>query len=505
MVKPTTTTRRILSASFASWVGLLANIVIQIALVPVYLSYWGAETYGLWLVFLSIWSFLIIIYNGYQIYVGFEVIKVADRKPAVNTIMSSTMIIVMGISALLVFMSLMFWKYDTGSLLGLSAEMANLLGQLLIIYSIAWLVSGSFHGVLEKWLIPYGFNPYFSWFRTGRLVISNLVAVISVSNGLSIFNTVFVMALSDILVFWLSSCFLIKVLRRHELGWCKNVSLLLGLSYFKGSSYLMLKYLLDSIRNVGLRILLAPSLPVNQIAQFTTLRTPSNIVMQGANSLAFAIQPELMGAIRDKEFNKVFVLNTFIWLLISFLIIPFVYTLQLVMPFLFELWTLGKLSFDNEVFTVFSIIVVVYALYLPLESIVKGNNLVEKQVFISALATLLLIALISWLLPSHKLLGAAFALLIVEIVVLFLYLIFVFSWLKNAGFKVPYFLFVMTFANLLVFASLLYFMVETNNYRFYFMIIGVVISVSFGYMTWLCYPKEIKKQLINLLVSKLKK
>jgi O-antigen/teichoic acid export membrane protein len=505
MAKQASTTRQILSASFASWIGIFANIIIQIALVPVYLSYWGTETYGLWLIFLSIWSILIITYNGYQIYVGFEVIKVADKKPEVNIIMSSTMIIAMGISILLVFISLMFWKYDTGILLGLSVEMASLLGQLLIIYSAALLVSGSFHGVIEKWLIPYGFNPYFSWFRTGRLVINNLVAVIAVSNGLDILDTVFIVALSDILMFWLSSWFLIKVLRKNELGWSNNFSLMLGLSYLKGASYLMLKYLLDSIRNVGLRIFLAPSLSVTQIAQFTTLRTPSNIVMQGANSLAFAIQPELMGAIRDKELDKVFVLNTFIWLLISFLIIPFVFILQLVMPFFFEVWTLGKLSFDKEVFTVFSIIVVIYTLYLPLESIVKGNNLVKKQVFISALAALLLVILISWLSPTHKLLGAAFSLLIVEIVALFLYLTFVFNWLNNAGFKVPYFLFVITFTNVLIFALLLYFMVEKSNYDFYFMVIGIVISVSLGCMTWLYYPKEIKKQLTNLLVNKVKK
>ena len=43
------TAARLISGSAASWVQIAVNMASQIVLVPIYLSYWEAETYGVWL------------------------------------------------------------------------------------------------------------------------------------------------------------------------------------------------------------------------------------------------------------------------------------------------------------------------------------------------------------------------------------------------------------------------------------------------------------------------
>ena len=67
---------RLISGTVAAWVQIGINLVTQLALVPLYLTYWSVETYGLWLAILSFASILNSLDLGFQEYLGFEFLKI---------------------------------------------------------------------------------------------------------------------------------------------------------------------------------------------------------------------------------------------------------------------------------------------------------------------------------------------------------------------------------------------------------------------------------------------
>ncbi|MEP2652773.1 MAG: hypothetical protein ABJH06_12365 [Paraglaciecola sp.] len=138
MANQSSVTKRVLSGSAVSWTNIVINIVVQIALVPLYLNYWGAPTYGLWLLFLSVWGVYLIFYNSFQLYVGFDAIKIAKDKTLLNKVMSSTAGIAILLSLFLILFTYVFKVLDLALYLSFSPQLSKTLSELLFIYSFAW-------------------------------------------------------------------------------------------------------------------------------------------------------------------------------------------------------------------------------------------------------------------------------------------------------------------------------------------------------------------------------
>ena len=75
------TAARLISGSAASWVQIAVNMASQMALVPIYLSYWDAKTYGVWLAVQGIMSVLSMLDSGHQNFLAYEFLRlgVTDR------------------------------------------------------------------------------------------------------------------------------------------------------------------------------------------------------------------------------------------------------------------------------------------------------------------------------------------------------------------------------------------------------------------------------------------
>ena len=86
---------RILSASAASWFRVLIILISQVALVPLYLNYWSAETYGALLLIQAIWAMITIIDVAHQDYIGYECLRITgNKKNEISIIISSAIPIV---------------------------------------------------------------------------------------------------------------------------------------------------------------------------------------------------------------------------------------------------------------------------------------------------------------------------------------------------------------------------------------------------------------------------
>ena len=72
------TLRRLASGNLATMSAMLVNIVVQLALLPVYLKFWDTERYGLWLVLNATTTLLALVDTTHQDFVGYECM----RRPA---------------------------------------------------------------------------------------------------------------------------------------------------------------------------------------------------------------------------------------------------------------------------------------------------------------------------------------------------------------------------------------------------------------------------------------
>jgi Na+-driven multidrug efflux pump len=106
------TSKRIISGTIASWVKILLTFIIQILLVPVYLSFWSVEVYGIWIAIQAFSSVLSIIDISHQNYLGFEFLKFGHKKVyKISRYLSSSVLVSLfvGLSQLLLLVLFLYY------------------------------------------------------------------------------------------------------------------------------------------------------------------------------------------------------------------------------------------------------------------------------------------------------------------------------------------------------------------------------------------------------------
>src|SRR5271167_1442140 len=69
---------RVASGSLASWSRMGVTVAAQLALVPLYLSFWSAETYGVWLALQAFYAFATILGMSHLTFLENEFIRIGN-------------------------------------------------------------------------------------------------------------------------------------------------------------------------------------------------------------------------------------------------------------------------------------------------------------------------------------------------------------------------------------------------------------------------------------------
>ena len=147
------TTSRLLSGSLANWVKIGVTFIARLVLVPVYLSYWTPEVYGIWISIEAFLSIVTTISRGHQDYLGFEFLKfgVNNRKSIAAYLWSGCWVsFSLGLIELLII-GAVIWSGSLDLLVGESGVppgMANDIAIVLFLEGVAWLLSANIGGYL---------------------------------------------------------------------------------------------------------------------------------------------------------------------------------------------------------------------------------------------------------------------------------------------------------------------------------------------------------------------
>jgi O-antigen/teichoic acid export membrane protein len=409
--------RRVIAGSVATWLRIAIAAFGQLLLVPVYLSHWGAETYGLWLAAFAIVSVTDVVFVGYQIYIGNEFLRLGfDDMAKMRRVFSTALVVACSLGCLqLILLGVLVksgaagWMFDLKSS-GRDSEF----GIVVLSQGIVSLICGSIGGVCVRLLSALGYFSRTAWWAVVATLATSFGPVIAVVGGVSFAGVGVVAALCGVGFNALMFVDMASVLRKHDFRFSRP-DFSLALESLGRSLAITCKCGFELFRQQGSRLLLAPLAGASELTAFVTMRTGANIALQGIGTVMGPLLPELAAFVREKDQPRCEMVFASIWLVTLVALIPGVLVLQAVAAPLFALWTRGTVNFDPLVFALLSAGVLVVAVALPLAGILQVVNDLPGQLGVAAVSGVVTLLGIGLLVPLWSLRGAAFALLMAEI------------------------------------------------------------------------------------------
>ena len=430
------TVSRLISGSAASWARIGVTTVSQLVLVPVYLSYWSVETYGVWLAILALVSMLSMLDYGHQTFLEFEFLRIGKKDLQELRIYLWSGVWVGGfINIAQIMLVLILLATDVlPFLLGESdlqdKTVIHAAGIVLLIQSIAWLISKSISGLFGRALSPFGYYPRMAWWRVFNALISTIAPIVAVIAGAGLIVTGIVGALVTVAGSIPQYIDMFRLLNREKIIFIRP-SLKLGYQNFTRSMGLSVNSLLENARHQGARLVLVPLAGATGLAAFSTMRTGANVALQGLNTITNPLMPELMRFLHQRDQMRSEGAFGTVWIVVVALMAPALVVLQVFIEPLYSLWTRGQIPFDPLLFAVLSLSILVYAVAQPAIAVVRGNNLVKPQLIISIIAATTVVGGICLLVPLIGILGGGVALLAAEVIATIAYRIVAQNWLQQ--------------------------------------------------------------------------
>jgi O-antigen/teichoic acid export membrane protein len=438
----TTALRRIASGSFAMWSRMGVNVCVQVALVPLFLTYWSARTYGAWLALQAAYALITLIDAAHQAFLENEFLTCGTHDRArLRLALYSALPISLLLGATQIALLLCLYKVGAfGFITGLG-DLASRDTQVqafwaLLSWLMAYLFTLSPSGLLGRALSALGYFSRFAWWGLLFVISSTIVPALVLLRGGDLLEVGIAQAVVTLVYhvpwFWDAA----NILRRENLL-PTTPSKRIALANLKGAAYLLFKSLLELSRQQGFRIVLTPLVGLQALAEFSTQRTVANVALQGLNGVYGPLMPELMRYVRRRDQSKLEGAFAVLWGLLMAILCPLVLVLQVVMPVIYPIWTRGRFVFDGVLLCMISASIVAYMLALPAMAICTGNNLVKVQLRIAAAAALVLFSTLPISVHYMGLRGAGLSLLIAETVALAGYVWQAARWLNSTGLRWP--------------------------------------------------------------------
>ena len=473
---------RFLSASAAGWVKIMLTAVSQLVLVPIFLGHWSVEEYGCWLIIQTIVSLSSIVSAGHQNYVGFEFLKVGDKRPEdfrvlfysavpwALLIASFELLVLVG----LIYLGFMRSTFDPNG--SLNQALLRQAFVSLLLYSASALIT-SVGGLAGRAVAPYGYFPRMTWWQTYLGLVGTITSAVAVAAGADLLETAACTVLASLVFNVPIHVDLWKMLSRHGIRPIRP-DWKAGFRNFTHSVAIALTTVLDIFRQQGVRVLLSSTIGISGMTAFATTRTMSNLSLQGIGTITAPVMPEIMRFLRERDAERTNAIIGFVWALAVIALAPVLIVFQWIMPVVYHVWTRGKIGFDPMLFGLFSISLLIFALARPLIAILQGNNLLKVQLYISIGNSIIAVAGILMFTGVFGVSGAATALLVAELAATALSAFFAKRWLDRNHIRFPWELLYVALTSIAVAAVAILSMVEFQKQITLILAVSMVVNCA---------------------------
>ena len=415
--------RRLLRGAGATALGPIVTAAIQLGPVPFLVHSWGPAKYGDWLVLSAIPSYLSLSDLGFGDASGSDMtVRVAagDREGALRTFQSSwALLLILSVAAMLLVSSLVWW-FPWQSWLKLSSTSSSEAALILFVFA-THVIATQQNGVLES-----GFRCDGN-FATGTFFIMMLrfvEAICALGMGIVTGRLLYV-ALTYLSIRVIGTIAFALLLRK------KSPWLPLGLQYARkqrirelavpalGFVALPLGY---SISLQGFIILIGALLGPIAVTIFSTLRTLTRFNFQILNVIGWTVWPELSSAFGAKNIPLARRLHRHAYQAGLGISVLSGVVLWVVGPTLYGFWIRHAVAFDATTFHILLLVTFANSLWYTSSVVPMSTNAHHRLAFSLVAVSTVSIFLAFLLIPSMGLPGAAWSLLAIDLVMIWLVL-----------------------------------------------------------------------------------
>lgn len=294
---PETVQRRAAKNAFVGAVAFIANTGIGLIAVPICLRGWGQERYGAWLAVLAGYLLLRTLDAGYIAYVGNELnLRFHHDQARMRRSLASALPVCAALGAA----EIIAWQAldrsgELARFLGVSGadmsrhELSGALGMLLV----AGILTGSYIGVIHRFLIPLGLMYQANWILIGFQVGQSLVLIGAVLSGASVFQAVAMYA-GLIAINHVSSALFVRHKAPEYFPWWKGASLRSGLRDFGRSLALTLNGIGLSSTTSGLALFVSSTFGAGTLPLLASVRMLASVWITLAAIFTAPLLPEIV-------------------------------------------------------------------------------------------------------------------------------------------------------------------------------------------------------------------
>lgn len=416
MSAPTTNLeRRALSGSVANVASIVAILLQNLALVPVLLHRWTADTYGIWITLLAVQSLLFTINYGQECYVGYEAARLLHRdRPALPAFIGAGVALGVGLGIIEVFLILALGLGGFTGLLQAGPALAEGWKPLVVVVG-CWVGFGSAANILIRVAYALGYYSRFTLYSVLFRVITAIAIGTSAFLGGGLWSAALAYGITTLVT---QACLMgmaLRLLREYKVPIGRPRSGVIG-SILKRSAVISGTSLMDAFSNNGLVAIISGALSPALVPSFSTLRTITNTANQGVGVIMHPLDPDMIRYQANKELVKLYEIFGVCWAAAGTAINFGICTLPAFIEPVYRIWTRGKLAFNLPLFSLLVISVAVRTLGHPALAYLQATNDVNAQARISVVRAVLIVSLSLILIRPLRLIGVGIALAISDLI-----------------------------------------------------------------------------------------
>ena len=380
--------RRVAQVSGVTALSAVTSILLQLVSVPVCLRAWGQGTYGRWLTVFAAYTVLRTVDGGYINYVGnkLNVLYNTDQAAMRRTLASATWgVVVLGVAQLALLGGL-FATGRANQVFGAGLDAAGLEEATLavVVLSLSWMASGSYMGIVHRFLIPAGlmyqagwWTLGFQWIQFGSLMTAALLR-------LSVLQSAFLMAAAQASVYLASGWWV-----RHRLAsyfpWWRGSRPAVGLLDLARSFPLTLSGALLQAGAGGVVVAISGALGPLAVPAYSTVRTMANLWTTAVGILTGPLLPDVVRYQATGEPRKLIEVQRAHWVLVGSLVNLSVLAAHPLLRWIHATWTSQGLMFEGGLLDLLLAAVVLAAMSALTNALWTGVNDVPCAMILAAL------------------------------------------------------------------------------------------------------------------------
>ena len=442
MIPETSVQRRAAAASVAGLTATAASMVLQLATVPLALTYWGTETYGVWLAVAAGFMLLRVPEGGYVTFVGnkMNALYHSDNDGLRRTLAAAAPICALiGASQVVAWIALLLADLD-GRLLGIPVGHAasSEAGMAVLLLLCVWAIACLYPSVALRLLAPAGLLAVGIWWGLAIQAAQFGAIVLAALNETSILQAASIFAAALAAVYLASA----RYLRRKLPGfypWWRGGHWYSGLGDLARSALLTANSAAQQAGTSGVILMVSGMLGAVAVPAFATTRTLTNLSNTLGGVFANALSPELVRYFVSGQRDKLTAGLRTTTILSGLVVNVSLLALLGIGSWIYEVWTNGRISFDLQLFLYLAAAVSMRSAGWTHSNLLAVLNSLAPQLILTLIRTCAALGTGAALIGSLGLSGLALGILIGETTAsLLASLVLVPDLIASRGGRLPY-------------------------------------------------------------------